>query len=79
MHSSRVRWMIIEKEYVHRIRLGITETNFSGDLEVVCRGLAGIRHNAVGDLKGIDIRLVFEVAAYGVSSDVGDKSENSEN
>ena len=64
MHSSRVRWMVIEKEYVHRIRLGITEANLSGDLEIVCRGLSWVRHNAVRHLEGIDIGLVFEVAAY---------------
>ena len=63
MHSSRVRWMIVKQKYVHRIRLGITESNLSGDLEIVCRGLSWVRHNAVRHLEGIDIGLVFEVAA----------------
>ena len=71
--------MIVKQKYVHWIRLGIAEANFSGDLEVVCRGLTWVRHDAVRHLECIDIGLVFEVAAYGVSGNVGDKSEDGEN
>lgn len=70
-------WMIEKENDLDGIGLGINEHGFTINLEGVRARLARIGNDAVRDFQTVDVRLILLIAAVGVTSNLGDQTEES--
>src|SRR5580692_5315418 len=70
--------MIVEKEDLNGIGVGVNESLFAIVLEGLCAGLGGIGNDVVGDFQAVDIGLILLKTAEGAADGIGSKTEYGE-
>src|SRR5262249_50711694 len=80
--KADARWdirVIVENEDENGIGSGVAEVDFAKDLEGLRGGLAGVRSQAMGDLKAVLISLMFLMTAESAGDGSGQREEYGEN
>ena len=78
MNATGDGGMIVEKEDLYGIGVGINKSLFTVVLKGLRAGLGRIGNDVVGDLQAVDIGLIFLKTAEGTADRVGSKTEYGE-
>src|SRR5438876_5374683 len=67
--------MVVEKNYLNGIGVGVNKSSFAVVLKGFRAGLAGVGDDAVGDFQAVDVGLILLVAAEGAAEGIGNETE----
>ena len=69
-------WMVVEKEDLYGIWVGVDKSGFAVVLEGLRAGLPRIGNDVVSDFQAVDVGLILLITAEGASKSIGSEAEN---